>query len=253
MLYNEDCIQTMRRMPDDLIDLVITSPPYNCGIDYDTHDDNLPWANYLDWCEVWLKEIRRVLKPDGRFCINVLLEISTERKSKRVSPAAEFYKLLERVNLRFHAQALWTDSHKTKYTAWGSWLSPSSPYIYCPYEVILIGFKTHWKKQNVERKQHYLDNKTFIEGCSGLWNIHTETSGLTKACFSIALPERCIRLLSYQGDLIYDPFMGSGTTAVAAILNNCRYVGSEISPAYYKISQARVQKYLAASYLSHSI
>jgi len=74
-IYNEDCIKTMRKMPDNYIDLTVTSPPYNCGIDYDTHNDNMEWRDYLKWCRGWLKELYRVTKHKGRLALNILLNM----------------------------------------------------------------------------------------------------------------------------------------------------------------------------------
>ncbi|GAH74342.1 unnamed protein product [marine sediment metagenome] len=113
-----DCIKVMKNMPDKSIDLVVTSPPYNCGVDYGDYKDNLLWAKYLNWCEKWLLEIKKILKPDGRFAINVLMEMGIENNKKRVSPYAEFYYLMKKIGLNIFGSPVWIDSHRTKYTSW---------------------------------------------------------------------------------------------------------------------------------------
>lgn len=234
-IINVDCIEGMRDLPDDCIDLIVTSPPYNCGIDYDTYDDNRDWGEYIGWCREWLKGCHRILKPDGRICINVLLEMGIEDNKVRVSPSAEFYRLYQEVGIKYFASCVWIDKTRTQYTAWGSWQSASSPYIYCPYEVILIGYKDQWKKKN--KGESTITKEDFMEGCFGVWDINTTTSQTTKANFPIRLPELCINLLSYRDDIVLDPFVGSGTTAIAAKKLGRKYIGFEISKNYCEIAK----------------
>jgi len=206
IIYNGDCIDIMKKIPDNSIDLVITSPPYNCGIKYDIYEDNKNWKDYLNWCENWLIGIKRILKNDGRICLNILLEMGINNNKKRVSPYAEFYHIFNKIELNPFGSPVWTDSHRVKFTAWGSWLKASSPYIYNPYEIILLGYKNQWKKEN--KGKSTISKEEFMMGCSGIWKLKTQTKELTKANFHIDLPELCIKLLSYENDLILDPFVG---------------------------------------------
>ena len=89
----------MNRMPDNYIDLLVTLPPYNCGIQYGVYNDNLKWDKYLQWCTGWLCEIKWILKPDGKLYLNVLLEMGTENNKKRVSPYTKFYKILNEIGM----------------------------------------------------------------------------------------------------------------------------------------------------------
>ena len=233
-----DIIQELQKFPSDCIDLVITSPPYNCGISYGDYKDNLPWQDYLNWAEQWLKEIKRVLKEDGRFCLNVLLEMRLENNRNRVSPFAEFYHLLKKVGLNLFGTAIWTDPHRTKLSAWGSWKSATNPYIYCPFEAIIITYKKYWKKQ--KRGKSTISAEEFIKGCSGIWKLKTETQPLTPSAFHTDLPDMCIKLLSYEGDLVLDPFMGSGTTAVSCQRLKRHFIGIEINKQYCQIAKKRL-------------
>lgn len=237
-IYNEDCLITMSKIPDDTIDLVVTSPPYNIGIDYDVYRDNLPWEVYFKWCEKWLKEVYRILKPDGRIALNHYLSLGDSRE--RVSPISELMKIMGEIGFKHHTIAVWTDRTLAKKTAWGSWLSASAPYINSPFEGIIINYKRYWKKQT--KGVSDIRKEEFIELTRGIWEIKTENRGLTKANFSEDFAEKVIKLLSYQGDLVYDPFMGSGTVAKVAILNKRRFIGSEISSKYCEIANERLKQ-----------
>ena len=237
-IFCADCLSEMKKIPDNCIDLVVTSPPYNCCIKYDVYNDNLKWEDYLSWCEQWLIETRRILKPDGRFCLNILMEMGIESNKKRVSPYAEFYCLLKLVGFNIFGSPVWVDSHRVKFTAWGSWLKASAPYIYNPYEIILISYKDVWKKQT--KGVSTISKEEFMMGCSGIWKLRTQTKELTKANFHTDLPEMCIKLLSYTNDIVLDPFIGSGTTAVACKKLNRRFIGFEISEKYCNIARKRL-------------
>lgn len=238
-IYCGDCVEQMKKIDDNSIDLVVTSPPYNCGIHYDVWNDHMLWENYIKWCKQWLREIYRVLKPDGRICLNVLLEMGINNNKKRVSPFASFKRLFNKVGLKYFGVAVWTDHHRGRHTAWGSWLSASSPYIYCPYEVIMLGYKKQWKKS--KKGKSTITKEEFIMGCSGIWKLRTQ-SEITKANFHTDLPDMCLKLLSYEGDLVLDPFMGSGQTAISCVNLKRNYIGIEISDNYVNVAQKRIKE-----------
>ncbi len=114
-IYNEDCLGGLLRVDNDSIDLIVTSPPYNIGIDYDFCCDNLDWQDYFDWCEKWLVQCFRVLKSDGRIALNHYLSLGTSKK--RVSPLAELNTTMQRIGFNHHAMAVWTDITLAKRTA----------------------------------------------------------------------------------------------------------------------------------------
>jgi site-specific DNA-methyltransferase (adenine-specific) len=237
-IVNGDCLQLLPQIPDNSIDLVVTSPPYNCGIDYDSYDDNKTWEEYLEWSKKWLVELKRVLKKDGRICLNVPVEMglkSNNKNRKRVSPFSEFYRLFNEVGINYAGVAIWTDDHRVINTAWGSWKNPSCPYIYNAFEVIMMGYKENWAKE--KKGIPTISRDEFISSVSGVWNLRTQTQQITKANFSSDLPERCIKLLSYKDDIVLDPFSGSGTTAKVAKLLHRNFIALELSEKYTKISQ----------------
>lgn len=250
IIYNCDIFEGFKKLPDNSIDLCVTSPPYNCGIDYDSWNDSKPWEEYLEWCRAWLTEMKRVLKSDGRFAINHLVEMGLPANGKkngiRVSPQVELYKILKELDLHIVAQPMWADLTKSTLTSWGSWQSASAPYIYNPFEVILIGCKSQWKKERDKNNKgiNTISKEDFMKGVGGIWNITPETKGLTKANFPVALPKLCIELLTFKDEIVLDPFMGSGTTAIASIETDRNYIGFELSQNYHKVAEDRVLNYI---------
>lgn len=230
-IYNQDCIAGMKEhIPDDSIDLIVTSPPYNVGIQYDTHNDRMPLDEYWIWCRQWLTECYRVLKPDGRLCLNHYLSCGTSEV--RFAPLMQINSIAEEIGFKHRGVAVWDDRTLTKRTAWGSWLSARAPYLNSPYEGVIILYKDHWRKDREGETD--ITPKEFMECASGVWKIQPCQKYDTIANFPVELPRRCIRFFSYVGDIVLDPFMGSGTTAVAAKQTGRRYTGFEISPNYYK-------------------
>lgn len=242
-IYNMDCIEGLKLIDDGTIDLIVTSPPYNVGIDYDSWNDCMPWNEYLEWCERWLRECYRVLKDDGRICINHYIAFSPIDFSdsggahKCQFPLFDFRTIMTNIGYNVNKIAIWEDISRKKFTAWGSWLSASSPNIQTPYEGILIAYKKVWKKEN--NGVSTIDRDTFLEGVSGIWSCGT-TVGYTKACFPEKLPKICIELLSYKDDVVLDPFSGSGTTCWVAKSSNRKFIGFEISEAYWNESISRL-------------
>src|SRR3990167_8130622 len=200
-----DCLEVMKEIPDKSVDLVITSPPYNVGIEYDEWNDNLLWDDYYAWCEKWLKEILRILKDDGRFCLNHYLSLG--QSGNRHAPLMKLNEMAEQIGFKHHGIAIWTDITLTKRTAWGSWLSASAPYLNSPYEGILVLYKNVWKK--LFDGESTISKEMFMECASGVWNMPTDKEKLTKATFPQSLPARCINFFSYKGEVVFDPFLGS--------------------------------------------
>lgn len=249
-IYNIECRKGFKLLDENSIDLIITSPPYNVGIDYDNWDDEMLWEEYVKFTKEWLTEAYRTLKPDGRIAVNIPYEINICNRGGRILVVAEYHQLMKEIGFKFAGIVdLEEDNpHRIKLTAWGSWLSPSAPYIYNPKECVVLYYKEQWKKQN--KGKAYFANGTeelkreFMELTSGIWHYRAETKKWTQANFSLDIPLKALKILSYEGDLVLDPFMGSGTTAVACIMLNRHYIGFEISEEYCKIAQQRINNAL---------
>ena len=241
MEYNQiicgDCIEVMKRMPDNSIDLVVTSPPYNCGIDYDIYKDNLEYQDYLIFTKKWLSEIFRLLKDTGRIALNIPYEINLHERGGRIFLVSDYWQLMKGIGFKWAGliDLVETQPQRVKYTAWGSYLSASAPYIYNPKECVIIAYKNSWGRGKGESS---LTKEEFIEYVSGMWNYRAETKTLTKASFSLDIPLKAIKILSFVNDIILDPFVGSGTTIKACNQLNRRYIGIDISPNYCKIASA---------------
>lgn len=266
-IINGDCIQIMSEMPKSSVDLIITSPPYGVGINYDVHQDDVPFDEYMIFSENWLREAYDVLKDDGRIAVNIPYEINRQEKGGRIFVASEIWQLMKRIGYKFFGIVdLEEDSpHRSKTTAWGSWMSPSGPYIYNPKECVILAYKNKHLKivkgepqwdatlVNVEDvagqfklKKTYTEEqkKEFMELVFGQWKYFADTKSLTKATFSMDIPMKAIKILSYKNDIVLDPFCGSGTTAAAAEILNRRWIGIELSENYANVAKERVQHFV---------
>jgi site-specific DNA-methyltransferase (adenine-specific) len=258
-ILNGDCIEEMSEMPESSVHLVCCSPPYNVGIPYDTHIDNIPMDDYWDWTEKWLSQCYRLLKDDGRVAINIPLEVNVQERGGRVFFVSEFYQVMKKVGFKFFGIIdLEEDSpHRSKTTSWGSWMSPSGPYIYNPKECVILAYKKQhvkkvkgepqWKGENTvteEGKNKVVykdeDKKDFMELVFGQWKYLNDSRPLTKATFSMDIPTKAIKILTYKNDIVLDPFAGSGTSLVAAEILDRRWIGIELSPNYADVAQKRV-------------
>ena len=263
-IINGDCIEVMKTFPEGSIDLLVTSPPYNVNISYDVHKDDLPMDEYYEWTKDWLREAFRVLKDDGRIAVNVPNELNVQERGGRILFVAEFWMMMKEVGFKFSGLVDLTEDspHRVRQTAWGSWMSASAPYVYNPKECIILAYKKSSKKLTkgvsqwlgtptevttddgkVKNKMIYRDEdkKEFMNLVFGRWEYFADTRSLTKATFSMDIPSKAIKILSYKNDIVLDPFMGSGTSAFAAELLDRRWIGIELSPDYTEIARKRVQ------------
>jgi site-specific DNA-methyltransferase (adenine-specific) len=263
-IINGDCIEVMKTFPEGSIDLVVTSPPYNVNIAYDVHKDDLPMDEYYEWSKDWLREAFRVLKDDGRIAVNVPNELNVQERGGRILFVAEFWMMMKEVGFKFSGLVDLTEDspHRVRQTAWGSWMSASAPYVYNPKECIILAYKktnkkltkgeSQWKgvptdieqpDGSIKNKIVYQDEdkKEFMNLVFGRWEYFADTRSLTKATFSMDIPSKAIKILTYKNDIILDPFMGSGTSAFAAELLDRRWLGIELSPDYTEIARKRVQ------------
>jgi site-specific DNA-methyltransferase (adenine-specific) len=227
-------------IPPKSIDLIVTSPPYNCKIKYDSWDDEKQYAEYLIFMREWLVAAYNVLKDDGRIALNLFYEISQPGRGGRVFVISDVWQIMKEVGFEFHGIVRLDEdqSERINYCAWGSWKSPSAPYIYNPEECVLIASKPIWKKQH--RGVSTIDRDEFMTSVKGVWKYRAQTSTKTQASFSIDLPLRAINILSYAGDTVLDPFSGRGTTGSACKVLGRKYIGIDISENYNNIARTEI-------------
>ena len=266
-VINGDCIEVMAKMPESSVDLIVTSPPYGVGIAYDLFNDDIEFEQYKLFSASWLREAYRVLKDDGRIALNIPYEINRQDKGGRILMVSELWQVMKSIGYKFYGIVdLEEDSpHRSKTTAWGSWMSPSAPYIYNPKECVLLAYKkTHikkikgepeWvgevmdieqedgttKKKTVYQEEH---KKEFMELVYGQWDYFADTKQMTKATFSMDIPMKAIKILTYRNDIVLDPFTGSGTSICAAEIGGRRWIGIELSENYSKVARDRVQHFI---------
>ncbi len=237
-IYNQDILK-VTDIPNTSVDLMITSPPYNIDVHYNTHKDCLSYKDYLEFTQKWLLKCYLLAKDDGRLCLNIPLD---KNKGGQQSICADITAIAKKVGWHYHSTIIWNEGNISRRTAWGSWLSASAPYVIAPVEVILVLYKKYWKKKTI--KENDITKKEFIDWTNGLWTFSGQSkkgAGGHPAAFPIELPKRCIKLFSFVGDIVLDPFLGSGSTLIATYMLRRKSLGVEIDTEYCKTALHRLQ------------
>ena len=218
------------------LDLIITSPPYNVGIQYSSHSDTHAYEEYLEFTHAYLKNCFAWAKSSARFCLNIPLD---KNKGGQQSVGADLTNLAKKAGWKYHSTIIWNEGNISRRTAWGSWLSASAPYVIAPVELILMLYKEEWKKAH--KGQSDISKEEFMAWTNGLWSFNGESKKRVghPAPFPRELPRRCIKLFSFVGDVVCDPFCGSGTTMIESFLNKRRFVGLEIDEGYCQLAKER--------------
>lgn len=239
IIYNEDILK-ISTIPHNSIDLIVTSPPYNVDIHYNSHFDNLTYDDYLEFTRKWISKCYELTKEDGRFCLNIPLD---KNKGGQQSVYADITKIAKDVGWKYHSTIIWNEGNISRRTAWGSFMSASAPYVIAPVEVILVLYKKNWKKVSGSKKSD-ITKEEFMDWTNGIWSFSGESKRRVghPAPFPIELPRRCIKLFSYIGDTVLDPFMGSGTTLIAAYLNKRKSIGVDIDKEYCDLAIKRLKQ-----------
>ncbi len=235
-IINDDFVTT-GLVEDNSVDLTVTSPPYNVGKDYDSHADAMPYQDYLDFSRRWLAKCLRVTKSSGRLCLNIALD---KNKGGQQSIYSDLVSVAKQVGWKYHTTIVWNEGNISRRTAWGSWMSASAPYVIAPVEMIAVFYKEYWPRAT--KGQSDITREEFIEWTNGLWTFGGENAKRVghPAPFPVELPRRCIKLFSFVGDTVLDPFLGSGTTLVACAQTNRLGIGVEVASEYCELARRRI-------------
>ncbi|MFQ5761459.1 MAG: DNA-methyltransferase [Candidatus Bathyarchaeia archaeon] len=239
-IYNAN-ILTSNAIEEGGIDLIVTSPPYNVDINYKGYDDSIPYDKYLEFTRRWLAKCYDLVKDDGRLCLNIPLD---KNKGGQQSVCADITTVAKTIGWKYHATIIWNEQNISRRTAWGSWLSASAPFVIAPVEVIVVLYKRRWKKEGGSLKSD-ITRDEFIEWTNAVWNFSGESKNKVghPSPFPVELPRRCIKLFSFVGDLVLDPFLGSGTTLIACLETKRIGVGVEINKNYCELAVKRLREY----------
>ena len=224
------------RLPPHSVHLMVTSPPYAVGKDY---DEDLSLPEYRKLLQGAWKETRRLLVPGGRACINV----ANIGRKPYIPLHAYIIHDMERLGFLMRGEIIWDKGGSAgSSTAWGSWRSASNPTIRDQHEYILLFSKESYRRPKLDGRGDTIGRDQFLDNTRSVWHMTAESARRVghPAPFPVELPKRCIELYTYAGEVVYDPFMGSGTTGVAAIESGRRFVGYEIDPAYRQQAMQRI-------------
>lgn len=226
----------------EFFDLAVTSPPYNVGIEYNSNDDGESYEDYLSFCEEWLSNCFYWAKDKARFCLNIPLD---KNKGGQKSVGADITTLAKKIGWKYHSTIIWNEGNISRRTAWGSWLSASAPYVIAPVELIVVLYKNEWNKKR--KGENDITRDEFMAWTNGVWTFNGESKKRIghPAPFPRELPKRCIKLFSFVGDTVFDPFCGSGTTLLEAEKNNRIGVGLELDKEYCSLTQKRIENEFA--------
>lgn len=232
--------EKMEELPDNSVHLMVTSPPYNVGKEY---DKDFTLEEYLEFLKRVWKEVYRVLVPGGRVCINIA---NLGRKPYIPLHAFIIRDMLD-IGFLMRGEIIWNKASSTSpSTAWGSWCSAANPTLRDVHEYILIFSKGTFQRKNVNKRKSTISREEFLEFTKSVWTFPAVSAKEIghPAPFPVELPYRCIQLYTYEGEVVLDPFMGSGQTAIAAIKAGRYYVGYDVEEEYVKLAEKRIKEFL---------
>ena len=236
-------VLTTPHVDDASVDLIVTSPPYNVDIQYNSHKDDVSYADYLDFSKQWMTRCFHWLKDDGRFCLNIPLD---KNKGGQQSVGADLTTIAKNIGFQYHSTIIWNEGNISRRTAWGSWKSASAPYVIAPVELIVVLYKKNWKKLSGSKISD-IERDEFMNWTNGMWTFNGKSKKTIghPAPFPIELPRRCVKLFSYVDDVVLDPFCGSGTTMIAAVSNQRRGIGIDVDKKYCALAKKRIMENMA--------
>ena len=246
-IIHADVLDGLKQIPDGTVSLVVSSPPYNLKINYDNHQDEMPYRDYLNWLKEIFIECKRTLRTGGRIAIN--MATITNRQQDKDKEYFRFLgkhlgNLMDEIGMLPFAEIVWYKQDAAgKKTAWGSYCSCSLPVIRSTHEYIYVFSKDQFKLEG-DSELSDIGPKEFNDWTFSTWFISPETRNLGNhpVPYPEELVKRVIKLFSYRGDLILDPFVGTGTTTAVAAEYGRRWLGIDNSETYVRYATKRTEE-----------
>lgn len=228
--------EKMSEIPDNSLHLMVTSPPYNVSKEY---DENLTLKEFLAMLQKVFSETYRVLVNGGRACINI-----ANVGRKPYIPLSDYISnMMIEIGFLMRGEIIWNKGAGAGVSmAWGSWKSASNPVLRDVHEYILIFSKGSFNRKKENAQNSTIEKEQFMEWTKSIWTMNTESAKRVghPAPFPIELPYRLIQLYTFENDIVLDPFMGSGSTAIASLNSDRYYVGYEINSEYLELAEKRI-------------
>jgi site-specific DNA-methyltransferase (adenine-specific) len=233
--------ENMREIPDNSLHLMVTSPPYNVTKEY---DEALSLQEYLQLLKKVFTETYRVLVYGGRACVNV-----ANLGRKPYIPLSDYvsHVMLE-IGYQMRGEIIWHKGAGAGVSmAWGSWQSATNPVLRDTHEYILVFSKGSFSRKRSDGREDTITRDQFMEWTKSVWTMSPESAKKVghPAPFPVELPYRLIQLYTFKGDVVLDPFMGSGSTAIAALKAERKYVGYDVDAGYIRLAEERIASYPA--------
>lgn len=233
--------EQMKEIPDNSVHLMVTSPPYNVT---KTYDEDLSLEEYLTLLKNVFSETQRVLVHGGRACINV-----ANLGRRPYLPLSDFIShIMLEIGFLMRGEIIWHKGAGAGTSmAWGSWQSASNPVLRDTHEYILVFSKGDFKRRKKEGQQDTISREQFMEWTKSVWAMNPESAKKVghPAPFPLELPYRLIQMYTFRGDVVLDPFMGSGSTAIAALKSERNYIGYDIDAEYIRRAEERIAPFKA--------
>lgn len=231
--------ENMSEIPDNSVNLMVTSPPYNVGKEY---DNDLSIEEYEELLKNVFKETYNKLATGGRACIN----IANIGRKPYIPLHSLIIDIMLDIGYIMRGEIIWDKSASVGGScAWGSWQSASNPVLRDVHEYILVFCKDSFSKKKVKDKKDTISRDDFLDWTKSIWTFPTESAKKIghPAPFPLELPHRLINLYTYEEDVVLDPFCGSGTTCLSALQNNRKYVGYDIVEDYVDLAKNRLSEF----------
>lgn len=232
--------EDMSELPDNSIHLMVTSPPYNVGKEY---DENLSLTDYMSLLRRVFEETYRVLVPGGRACIN----IANLGRKPYLPLHIYIIEDMQDIGFLMRGEILWDKgSSASPSTAWGTYLKANNPVLRDVHEYILVFCKDTFTRSNPLKRSNTISKEEFLEYTKSVWKFGAERASKVghPAPFPVELPYRLIQLYTFEGDIVLDPFVGSGSTCIAALKTNRKYVAYDIDKKYCDLTGRRISQFL---------